>query len=41
MDYSRMKYWKQGGSEREQNRERERERMAEYLREVENINMYV
>lgn len=26
MDYSRMKYWKQGGSEREQNRERERER---------------
>lgn len=36
-----MKYWKQGGSEREQNTHTQRERMAEYLREVENINMYI
>lgn len=37
MDYSRMKYWNQGGRERE----REKWRRVEYVREVKNINMYV
>lgn len=47
MDYSRMKYWNRGGGERErerkkrERREREKRRWAEYVREVEHINMYV
>lgn len=42
-----MKYWNRGGGERErerkkrERREREKRRRAEYVREVEHINMYV
>lgn len=35
MDYSRMKYWKQGGGEKG------KLRWSEYVREVKIINMYV